>query len=241
MQNSQPNIDPLSLAIELISDTAKALGCKQPRELRTIGYMRLLMTMHPGIETVIPTPDRVFYRVDDETANQLGVMAQGDRISFEVVKEICAANVYNGEPIPSDLRNICFSLIRGDKVGPSTKGKLPGQEFCVRFTARLAIKYLDHAYEDLPATRNEASAPCSAADTVRDALDKLGMHFEYVTVRDWTKSRKDDTFTYWAHSVEDLYYENLMLHYGLVKKRKKRIMNPWGQYAPIQLSNRYAD
>jgi hypothetical protein len=231
----KPYLQPLDLAKEFLADAAAALGCETVRELREIDYKRCLMSVMRGLQVELPSEDRIFYRVDLDLAHQLAVAAQGHLVAFEIVREICSANILNGQPIPEPLRPICAAVLLGSVTGPPHKGRTPGEGFALKYASRRCIFYLSNAY-DIPKTRTDASKTMCAADYVHAALKHFDVHYSFEAVRDFTRRAKDPNFSLWSAAFDDLLDESLALEFGLITKPKLRVLHPWGQYTPIRLS-----
>lgn len=231
-----PEVSPLHLAKEIIVDAANLFGCDEVADLKELDYKTVLTSLLPGVETVLLADNRLIYRVEDWTADQLAVVAHGNKAIFEIVREICFSNVWNGEPVPQALRPICCNLIIGEKkVGLSKSGRTPGQNFAVQWIATRLVDYLSDAYS-ISKTRSEASEPTSAVDYVEEALKSFGIYFESTTIRDWTKPGKNRNFSLWAGALDDFLNEERLIELGLVKSRYPRFLNPWGQFARMHLS-----
>ncbi|WP_323781733.1 hypothetical protein [Thalassovita sp.] len=231
----KPDIPPFELAKEILEEAAKQFGCDEVADLREVDYKRVLMSLHPGIEAIVLAHNRVFYRVEEATADQLAVMSHGNKVIFEIVREICHANVWNGEPVPEPLRAICSQLILGKKVGFSESGAIPGRNFAIQWVTTRMISYLCDAYS-IKKTRSDASPSDSAVEYAKNALESFGIHYSYNAIRDWTRPHKNSQFTLWADALDDFLNEETMIALGLSKRRKLRILNPWGQFARMHLS-----
>ena len=232
-----PDVSSFKMAQSLLEDSARWLGCSEVKQLREVGYPRILMEILPGLEAITDGERRVYYRVSNELAEQLAIVGIGNRPVFEVVKEICISNIWNGEPVPKPLRAMCTGLILGEQVAPRGTGRVPGKNFTVQYVATRIIQYLSDAY-GIDKTRNEGSPPMSATDIVKEAMASFGMCYDFKTVRDWTKRGKNKDFTLWSDALIDLESEEVLFAAGAIKTRRHRILNPWGQFAPMHLSTK---
>jgi hypothetical protein len=228
-----PDISPMQCARELLKEGAEMFG-SDVKGLRELDYIGLAITLHPGVTTQFPAPDQVYHEITDAAARNLAIMAHGNTVAFEMVREIIDRNVLNGVPIHPDLRPICHALIMGQKVGPKRSGPKPGKEFGLKFVAVGVIEYLRDAY-GIPETHGDGSEAASSAEVVRAALAEQGIFYSYNTIRDWTRREKQESFWLWRDALHDMFSHESLLTLGLSVSRHDYAMNPWGQFVPTHL------
>lgn len=115
-ETDQPDLPPIECAHQWITDTETVLSAPI-EDIAELDFTRILIMVHPGIETHVPKPNTIFYTVHDVAAKELAIAATGNTQAQDVLLEIARSNIWNGEPVPGPMRAHICGLLRGMKLG----------------------------------------------------------------------------------------------------------------------------
>lgn len=227
----KPDMDPLQWAIETISDMVRVFGCRTVAELRYVDYEMALICLHAGIKVHMPNPGTVYYEVDSLTARNLSIRAMSNKNAFQIVRTICAHNVWNGKEVPTPFRPIAQALLLGTDRWSWKPGARPNKEFFVRYLAVSAVENLNLLY-GIDKRRGDGSPHHSCADIVVEALAQHGYHTTFNTVASWVSSK---TLRCLTEPLDEYFAEETLVSLKLIKRRQRFELNPWGQFAPMDI------
>ncbi len=116
-----PDIAPIDCAMELLSDIEEA-NETPILDLFQTSYIRLALMLCPGVKTIIPSPNVIYYEIEAVAASDISIAATGNPEAYDMLSEICPANIYMGQAIPKEIRAICSQLVCGQFKPPSRRG-----------------------------------------------------------------------------------------------------------------------
>jgi hypothetical protein len=237
MTTEKPDVSPVALALSIFDNIEKTTGF-QIIELRDFSLVQCLITVNPGIETIVlGNEERVIYRVAPHAAANLAVAATGQPEVLEAVKEICASNIFSGEPIPEPLRATCYQLLRGTYEAPKKPGRLPGEGFGLFWLSVTTAWFLKDVYE-LPLTRGDGMEENSAADIVCEALTEHQIACRYTQVRDWLDHSKHASNRVRAQVLSNKLRETYLFQLGVLQPRNHWWLGPYGPSGPLSRTRR---
>ncbi len=115
-----PDIAPIDCAMELLSDIEEA-NETPILDLFQTSYIRLALMLCPGVKTIIPSPNVIYYEIEAVAASDISIAATGNPEAYDMLSEICPANIYTGQAIPKEMRAICSQLVCGQFKPPSRR------------------------------------------------------------------------------------------------------------------------
>lgn len=240
MTYDKPSIPPFEFTLEFLKQLEQESGSLLS-DLVDRSFSHWLIDLHPGI-TIIKPKDAAstYYVVDPELAGHLAVHAHGGGVHTEVILHICAANVWNGQPVPKAFRASCTSILRGESVWPVKRGRKPGDRFGLFWLATSTAKMIHDAY-GIDIARGSGGAPSSASDIVAEALTEMDVECSYLNVRDWCQHGKNKAKRAGAELISRLLTEYTLMEMGVLKTRTNWILGIPTEYAPIVRKRRMTD
>lgn len=226
-----PDIPPYECAFQLLADIETANGVPLS-DLVQISYVRLALMLCPGVKTVIPSKDGLYYDVDQSAGWQISVAATGNPDAYQMLAEICRANIFSGRTVPPAMRAICSQIVSGKFRSPTKTGPRPGQTFGLIFVAYFISKYLSDAY-GIPKVRGDGMNEHSAADVVSEALSSRGVDAKYTKIRDYLSHPKHRASREKSDWIIRMMYEPYLAKLGLISKPKHFGVSPFGLFMPI--------
>ncbi|MBF9031166.1 hypothetical protein HKCCE3408_12250 [Rhodobacterales bacterium HKCCE3408] len=226
-----PELPALALAIECVEDAERLMRASLP-EIADFDYIRVLLSVTPGIESVVCSAESVFYRVGGEAAEWLAIEATGSPDAMAMVREICACNIWEGEPVPKELRGICRSIVSGKGVGVARTGPQGGQRFGAFLVAQDIAQYLKDAY-GIPLSRGDGFNEISAADILSEAFRLRGLNVTSGTIRDWLTHGKHKVNRARANAIIHMFRCRYLEALGLTKPGREWVVGPDAQLWPI--------
>ncbi|MCV2892570.1 hypothetical protein [Lentibacter sp. XHP0401] len=169
-----------------------------------------------GIETVMPNPRTLFYRVTDDAANILVGQASKSPDAFDAAKMIAFANVWNGAPMPASLRAFAARLLNGDESRPKQQGGGITNLF-LRWQIYSACQ-MAHDLFGLDITRQDYDEPNSAADLMSQLADEFGHPYSFNTIRDWFKHKNYTKFRRRCALASGFMTEKYLIDLGVIKQ-----------------------
>jgi hypothetical protein len=213
-----PDCTPFELALECI-ELAEQIFNIPLQNIADLGYVRLLASITPGIEIVLPAPDRVYYRLTDEAALALAVQAHGSADAMQLLREICSSNVWEGAPVPHHLRPMCQSLLLGkNNHGARQPGTKGGKNFGAILVADATARYLRNAF-GMPLVTYEGSEKEDTAETLCAAFSEHHVEVSYNTMRSWLTHKKHKESRARAEAIIDMLRARQLEDLGLVKRQ----------------------
>lgn len=205
----------------------KAYLRKDFADLESPSYVHLVIHYLPGVETVLTPNGTVYYVVDDALAAYLSGAAQDLPDAAEIIREICASNIMEGQPLPYNLRCAAFSMIKGSFPAATRRGRRVDGQFCQRWLFREAAIYVRDAF-DLHLTRNEASGEMSACDAVSQVAARHRVDVPFERLRDWCTHKSHREFRVRADSLSNVIRDLSLIELGALRSR-----GPFGPIAEL--------
>lgn len=227
----KPNISAVECVHALLDDIENS-NHTAITELARISYVRLALLLCPGVKTIVPSPDQVYYEVTDKAAREISIAAVGNIEAYDMLVEICRSNVMSGKTVPEPMRANCFQLISGEWKGPRKRGARPRQNFGFFFIAYHICRYLSDAYQ-IPKVRGDGYDENSAADIVSTALSERGLDASYTKIRDFLTHGDHEQSRKIADWVTEMLYEPYLADLGLIRRRRVFSFSPFGLFLPI--------
>ncbi len=190
------------LFTELVQQSGQGLG-----EFLNVSYTHLIISFIPGIRTVPSEGGGVYYEVNEAASVFLGGAAQKLPEALDVLKSICASNVFEGAEMPQSLRMKAHMLILGKFPGAKRRGPPLSQDFTQKFLMRqIALDIRD--FFELTLTRHDGPTTLSACDAVSMVANKHGVDVQYKALESWCTHAKFKGFreradAIWHHIVDD--------------------------------------
>jgi len=154
-------------------------------EVDDTSYIRLVIATTPGIQTKFTDKGGVYYIVEPETAGFLGGAAQDIPEAAEIVREICASNVFEGAALPYSLRCAAVMIINGQishlakRRGPKLSGA-----FFIKWILYWATIHAHEAF-GLKLTRREGENAMTAPDAVSLVAAQHGVAVKPRQIMEW--------------------------------------------------------
>lgn len=168
-----------------------------------------------GIESVMPNPNKLYYRVTDEAANLLVRQAAESPDAYDAAQMIASANVWNGEPMPPKLRVFAAGLI--DRTVPRPKQQGGGvTNLFVRWQMYSACQTA-HDLFGLEIIRQDYEEPNSAADLLSNIADEFGHTYSFNTIRDWFKHKNYAKFRRSCKLASGFMDEKYLIDLGVIR------------------------
>jgi len=230
-EGAEPDVSQIECANWLFDQLEVQAGVSVTH-LAEFNFVDMLLALHPRISTIRPNKDRVFYWVDPNLAQHFAVFAFGNPDLAELVRLVCKANIFNGEPVPEAFRPHCMRWIDGASTFAPRRGPKAGKEFGIIFVARQAVQYLADAYCNGEVARGDdkIGSPC---DTVAEVLAARGFDCQYTTVRDWMQHPKHRSTRLKANVLTGILNENTLQSLGVLRPAKFPIAGIPAGYGPI--------
>lgn len=171
------------------------------------------------------------YEIDELTAANLAGAAQRLPEAYDVMREICAVNVFHGAPLPAHLRMAASQIIRGTFPKASRTGPPIGSDFVVRMLAYSGAKYCRDAFH-LTLTRNEERRDglrISACDAVADAAKALEIPVQYKNLADWCQAKRFLGFRERADAIMGYFHDLELVRVGALKRPN----SPFGPFPAL--------
>lgn len=226
-----PEISAVECAHALLDDIETA-NQTSLADLATISYVRLALLICPGVKTIMPAPDQIFYELTDDAAWQISVASIGNIEAFDMLVEICHSNVMNGKEIPKPMRANAAQLISGKWKGPQKKGARPRQNFGLFFISYRICLYLSHAYQ-IPKVRGDGFDETSAADIVSSVLQQRGLDATYIRICNFLTHGDHQQSRKIADWIMQMLYEPYLADLGLISRRRTFEFSPFGLFLPM--------
>lgn len=169
-----------------------------------------------GIESVMPNPNKLYYRVTDEAALLLVRQATESPDAFDAAQMIAFANVWNGEPLPACLRAFAANLINRTTQRPKQQGGGVKNLF-LRWQIYSACQTA-HDLFGLQITRQDYEEPTSAADLMSQLAEEFGHPYSYNTIRDWFKHKSYVEFRRRCKLATYFMDEKYLIDLGVIRR-----------------------
>lgn len=207
-----------SVADEMFAFVPEIFGCSIVA-LRELSYVDVLISVYDEIETVIPSPDRVFHRVSEQGARNLFFSAKEKPEVYEVIKEVCIRNLYNEDaPLPFMFRKFIIAELQGVFERKKRRGPLVSEGFAQKAYIFGTARYISDAF-NLPLTRNESSPDTSSCDVLVDVAPRHGLDLKFTTVRDWCNHRNYRQMRAQATALENYLKDKYLIKNGILNPR----------------------
>ena len=213
---------------EIFNEFETALGCPLG-DIGDVTFKRLIISFTPGIETVLTDGGGVFYKVENDTAVFLGGAAQRIPEAAEVYREICASNIYEGAPLPQNMRRASMLMIRGDYPDARRKGRKLDGDFLRKWLLVWAAEYVRDAF-DLELTRHDGPKTMSACDVVSQVAERFGWQVGPTLLRDWCHHKKYRAMRQRAGAFTRYFKGRILHRYGVLREDGNRF-GPLGELA----------
>lgn len=226
--------DRFDTAAEVVDEIFSGLSWQLGGRLAEVGslsYTRLLIAFHPGVGTVLTEGGGVYYVVDEKMAGFLGGAAQDIPEAADVVREICASNVFEGQPLPYHLRAIAFQLIKGTHRSAKRRGPKLDQDFLQRWLLRDAAIYLSDAYS-LELTRYDGPRQMSACDVVSLVAKRHGFDVSFTRLRDWCSHADHREMRRRADALSNYFKDLQLIEWGALSARP--LYGPFAELARMR-------
>lgn len=210
-------------AIELtqlhLSDFEENVGQKLAN-LESVSFIRALIGVLPGIRTHVPTPINVFYDVEPSAAAVISGAASSVPEAAEILREICASNIFEGHPIPPEFRPHASLHMRGRAHFASRPGKPAGDDFFLKWLLRGEAQFVADAC-DLALTRSpdsKSGIQMSACDAVSMTVLRQGVDVPPDRLIAWCNHRDHQAFRSRADALTNLHKDIVLHRWGLLRR-----------------------
>jgi dsDNA-binding SOS-regulon protein len=204
------------LVDQLFSAVPNTFGCTITR-LKELSYVDAIISYYEEIETVFPSPDRVYHVVSDDAAKALYFTAEENADVYDAMKEICTRNLLNDAPLPRLFRLFIVNELTNGFKRAKRRGPPPSPGFALRAFVYTSAVYVADA-TGLPLTRNVASnQEHSACDAIVDVAPRHGLELEFTTVRDWCLHKDYKKMRAQANTLNNYEKDLFLKRIGLLK------------------------
>jgi len=215
-----PSLGGYSEALQYARESARELFGQIPlKHWKSTTVPEYFIDMHPEIEAVQANgPETQYYVVSNRLALSISVLADSDPNFFEIASMICAANVFNGQPVPKSLRPFAFRVLIGEQKTQSRSGRKAGENFLLKMLMRkLAMDLVELFGVDL--AHGDDKWGGSACGIVQQVAAEHGYNVACSTVIGWCQNPKQAAFREQADNLYGLMLDKYLIKLGALGRR----------------------